>query len=77
MPAISCAPTITHGYPLAKDGKVNLDGVERINVGHFSECMEALCNYLDGWDSYFADMIQTNNEILGEAYGDMYGDIEY
>lgn len=64
-------------YPLAKDGTANLDGVERINVGRFSECMEALCNYLDGWDSYFADIIQTNNEILSDAYGDMYGDIEY
>jgi len=71
------AGSFSFRYPLAKNGKVNLDGVERINVGRFSECMEALCNYLDGWDSYFADMIQTNNEILGEAYGDMYGDIEY
>jgi hypothetical protein len=31
----------------------------------------------NGWDSYFADIIQTNNETLSDAYGDMYGDIEY
>jgi hypothetical protein len=71
------AGSFSFRYPLAKDGKVNLDGIERINVGRFSECMEALCNYLDGWDSYFADIIQTSNEIHDEAYGEMYGDMEY
>jgi len=33
--------------------------------------------YLDGWDSYFADMIQTGNEMLSDAYGDMYDGAEY
>lgn len=71
------AGSFSFRYPLAKDGKVNLDGIERINVGRFSECMESLCNYLDGWDSYFADIIQTNNEIQNEVYGEMYGGMEY
>jgi hypothetical protein len=71
------AGSFSFRYPLAKDGKVNLDGIERINIGRFSESLEALCNYLDGWDSYFADIIQTNNEILNDAYGDMYGNIDY
>ncbi len=71
------AGSFSFRYPLAKDGTVNLEGIDRINVGRFSECMEALCMYLDGWDSYFADVIQTGNEILNEAYGDMYGSAEY
>jgi hypothetical protein len=71
------AGSFSFRYPLAKDGKVNLEGIERINVGRFSECMEALCIYLDGWDSYFADLIQTSNEMLNEAYADMYGNSDY
>jgi hypothetical protein len=39
------AGSFSFRYPLAKDGKINL---ARINVGRFSECMEALCIYLDG-----------------------------
>lgn len=53
-------------YPLTKDGAVNLAGIDRINVRNFSDCMELLCGYLDGWDSYFADMISTANEISTE-----------
>ncbi len=71
------AGSFSFRYPLAKDGAVNLEGIDRINVGRFSESMEALCNYLDGWDSYFADLIQTGNEIRNEAYGDMYDGGDY
>lgn len=70
------ANSMSFRYPLAKDGSVHLDGLPRINLGQFSDCMESLCNYLDGWDSYFADMIQTKAQMEAEAYADMYGDIE-
>lgn len=68
------ANSMSFRYPLARDGSVHLEGLQRINLGQFSECMEALCNYLDGWDSYFADMIQTGNEMRAEAYSDMHSD---
>jgi hypothetical protein len=71
------AGSFSFRYPLAKDGTVNLEGIERINAGRFSEYMEALCMYLDGWDSYFADVIQTGKEMRNEAHGDMYGGAEY
>jgi hypothetical protein len=71
------AGSFSFRYPLAKDGTVNLEGIQRINVGRFSDCMEALCNYLDGWDSYFADILQTNAEIQNDAYGDMYSGDEF
>ena len=61
-------------YPLARDGTANLEGIQRINLRHFSDCMEALCNYLDGWDSYFADMIETKAQMEAEVYGEMYAD---
>ncbi len=34
--------------------------------------MEALCGYLDGWNDYFADLIQTGEDMLSDSYGDMY-----
>jgi hypothetical protein len=66
------AGSFSFRYPLAKDGTVNLEGIERINLGRFSAHMEALCGYLDGWDDYFADLIQTGEDMLDDAYGHMY-----
>jgi hypothetical protein len=81
------ADSMSFRYPLAKDGTANLEGMQRINLGQFSDCMEALSNYLDGWDSYFVDMIQMKAEMYAKAYDDMhadqmheaeyFGDIEY
>jgi len=71
------AGSFSFRYPLAKNGTANLEGIDRINLGRFSEYMEALCGYLDGWDDYFADLIQTGEDILNEAYGDMYEGGEY
>jgi len=59
-------------------GKVLLTDITPNDIGRyqvqFRECMEALWNYLDGWDSYFADMIQTGNKMRAEAYSDMLSD---
>ena len=71
------AGSFSFRYSLARDGTANLEGIERINVGQFSDYMEALCMYLDGWDSYFADLIQTGEEMLNDAYGDMDGGDDY
>lgn len=62
-------------YALTKSGAVNLEGVDRINLAQFSECMEALCNYLDGWDSYFAEYVQLANERRDDYARDMYSDM--
>lgn len=71
------AGSFSFRYPLAKDGTANLRGIERINLGRFSDHMEALCRYLGGWDDYYSDLIQTSDDILSDAYGDMCGEGSY
>jgi hypothetical protein len=55
-------------YPLKKTGEVSLGDMERINLGRFCEYMEKLCNYLDGCEMYYHEMIGQREEMLN-AYG--------
>jgi hypothetical protein len=46
--------------------------LKRINLGRFSEHMESLCNYLEGYDSYYAELVDFRHEMLSEYSPDYY-----
>ena len=45
--------SITFRYPLTREGDVSSGEIARINLGRFCEHMEGLCNYLEGYESYY------------------------
>jgi hypothetical protein len=55
-------------YPLKKTGEVSFGDMKRINLGRFCERMEKLCNYLDGYEICYQEMIKYREEMLN-AYG--------
>jgi hypothetical protein len=55
-------------YPLNKTGELSLGDISRINLGHFCDYMERLCNYLDGYEIFYKEMIDQRHEIVN-SYG--------
>lgn len=53
-------------YALTKTGEVSLGELKRINLGNFSDLMERLCDYLDGFDMYYGELIQQAHDMYGE-----------
>ena len=66
------AGSITFRYPLTKKGDVSVGDLKRINLAHFSEHMESLCNYLEGYDYYYGELVDFRQEILSEYSPDYY-----
>jgi hypothetical protein len=59
-------------YPLTKKGDVSVGDLKRINLARFSEHMESLCNYLEGFDSYYCELVDLRQEMLSEYSPDYY-----
>jgi len=55
-------------YPLKKTGEISLGNMARINLGRFCEHIEKLCNYLNGYEMHYQEMIGHREEMLS-AYG--------
>ena len=68
------AASFSFRYALTKKGDVALGTIERINLGQFSDHMEGLCNYLEGWGSYYADLIQATHDMYSDFGDPMFGD---
>ena len=66
------AGSFTFRYPLTKKGDVSVGDLKRINLAHFSEHMESLCNYLEGYDSYYGELVDFRQEMLSEYSPDYY-----
>ena len=66
------AGSFTFRYPLTKKGDVSVGDLKRINLARFSEHMESLCNYLEGYDSYYAELVDFRHEMLSEYSPDYY-----
>ena len=49
-------------YAVTTRGEATLDGVMQINVGRFSDCMERLCNYLEGFEAYYTHLLQMEQD---------------
>ena len=47
-------------YPVTTKGEFTLMGVDQINVGHFVDCMERLCTYLDGFYTDYIHLLETD-----------------
>lgn len=66
------AGSFTFRYPLTKKGDVSVGDLKRINLAHFSEHMESLCDYLEGYDSYYGELVDFRQEMLSEYSPDYY-----
>jgi hypothetical protein len=47
-------------YSLTIKGQSTLQGLDQINVGHFGECMDRLCWYLEGFDTFYTHLLETD-----------------
>jgi hypothetical protein len=47
-------------YPVTTKGEFTLQGIDQINVGHFGEYMERLCDYLEAFDTYYTHLFETD-----------------
>jgi hypothetical protein len=66
------AGSFTFRYPLTKKGDVSVGDLKRINLARFSEHMESLCNYLEGYDSYYGELVDFRHEMLSEYSPEYY-----
>jgi hypothetical protein len=51
--------------------------MSRINVARFSVQIESLCNNLDGFDTYYSDLIDARNDMYCDIGYEEYGYQEY
>ena len=49
-------------YAVGKSGDATLGGVKHINLLHFAQCMECLCEYLQGFDTYYCYLANMDAE---------------
>jgi hypothetical protein len=66
------AGSFTFRYPLTKKGDISVGDLKRINLARFSEHMENLCNYLEGYDIYYGELVDFRHEMLSEYSPDYY-----
>ena len=58
--------SFTFRYPRTKTGEVSVGAIKRINLGRFCEHMEGLCDYLDGVDTYYQQLLEIRDDILSD-----------
>jgi hypothetical protein len=50
-------------YPTSKRGENALEGLGQIDIVRFSEYMERLCIYLDGFHAYFMRLLKADQDM--------------
>lgn len=58
--------SFTFRYPRTKTGEVSTGEIKRINLGRFCEHMEGLCDYLDGFDTYYEHLIEMRDDFRSD-----------